>query len=84
MSRVAAAKVRYEYWQHKVSRELYAVRLEITQVTGVFGPLTAPARSHQLALPHYPYEEDPFRLDWMQERTGEFLLAGDWAGSGNP
>jgi len=48
---------RYQLWQHAKSRELWAVRLEFDTLTGVFGPLEAPARSVDLS--GLLYEEHP-------------------------
>ena len=69
-------KTRYEFWQHKTDRRIYAVRLAGARVTGLFGPLTASGRADRLALPHFSYEEHPERIQWLQEREWEFLLVG--------
>jgi hypothetical protein len=69
-----AEKIIYEYWQHKVTRELYAVRLVAKQVTGINGPLVVSGGVDLNALPHYPYDDDSDRVRWIQERVGEFLL----------
>jgi hypothetical protein len=64
----------FERWQHKITRETYAVRLTARRVTGVIGPLTPPSVIDFHSLPHQAYESDPDRIAWIQERVGEFLL----------
>jgi hypothetical protein len=64
--------VHYEYWRHKALPEIYAVRLEGRQVTGVAGPLPE-ATLDSSALPHYVYDDDPERYRRLEHRENGFL-----------
>lgn len=69
-------RTHYEYWQHKVKREIYAVRWEGGRVTGLAGPLPPEARKNSVPLPDHPYDNAEARLAWLREHESEFLLAG--------
>jgi hypothetical protein len=64
----------YEYWVHKRSGTIYAVRVKAGAVTGACGPLdldTAMARENPSGL---EYRE----ATWMEEHREEFAGISDW------
>ena len=64
----------YEYWVHKGSGSLYAVRMKDSHVTGTCGPLE---------LDTVTAREDPSALSyrdaaWIEEHREEFSSVSDW------
>jgi hypothetical protein len=68
---------RYQLWQHAKSRELWAVRLEFDTLTGVFGPLEAPARSVDLS--GLLYEDHPDDFEWLFRAADDFTVVRESA-----
>ena len=71
---MAAGNDTYEYWVHKRSGGIYAVRLNEGRVTGTCGPL---------ALDSVTGQENPSGLEfreaaWIEERREEYCLASEW------
>ena len=63
----------YQLWQHTVSRELWAVRVELETLTGIYGPIqsaTVPDASFQDLL----YEEHPDDLEWVLRASDDFKV----------
>jgi hypothetical protein len=60
----------YRLLQHRRSGELWAVRVEGRELTGVFGPL--PERPAPTALSELPYDEDRDTADWVIRYQEEF------------
>jgi hypothetical protein len=64
----------YDYWVHKNSGGLYAIRMQNQRVTGTCGPLE---------LDTVTAREDPSGLSyrdasWIEEHREEFSPVGDW------
>lgn len=56
----------YQFWQHVESSEIYAVRLERGEPTGICGPLHRDeARLEN--LPAFDYDDQRDDLAWVQE-----------------
>jgi hypothetical protein len=68
---------RYQLWQHAKSRELWAVRLEFDTLTGIFGPLEAPARSVDLS--GLLYEDHPDDFEWVFRAADDFTVVRESA-----
>ncbi len=60
----------YRLLQHRRSGELWAVRVEGRELTGVFGPL--PARVPPSALAELPYDDDRDTAEWVIRYLEEF------------
>jgi hypothetical protein len=71
---MAALTDRFEYWVHKSSGKLYAVRISAGSVTGACGPLE---------LDRVMARENPSGLEyreggWKEEHREEFAALGEW------
>jgi len=63
----------YQYWAHKRSGEVYAVRLEHGRVTGVCGPLhRSEAVTTNLLNMHY--DDHPEDVAWLRKADNDFVL----------
>lgn len=65
----------YEYWQHRTSGEVYAVRLRDGQPTGVCGPLDHEdyrTETELLVDRLREYEYDPEDADWIGTEADNF------------
>jgi len=61
----------YQYWQHRRSGEVWAVRLEGGRVTGACGPL--PRREATPAnLAYMHYDDDPDTTAWVRRQSDDF------------
>ena len=60
----------YRLLQHRGSGEIWAVRVERQELTGVFGPL--PARIPPAELSALPYDEDQDTAEWVIRYLEEF------------
>ena len=60
----------YRLLQHRGSGEIWAVRVERGELTGVFGPL--PARISPAELSALPYDEDQDTAEWVIRYLEEF------------
>jgi hypothetical protein len=60
----------YRLLQHRGSGEIWAVRVEGRELTGVYGPL--PARVSRAELTALPYDEDQDTAEWVIRYLEEF------------
>jgi hypothetical protein len=67
------SQIVFEYWRHRVSGAIYAVRFEGNRMTGFFGPV-AGDDIHPDDLPLYPYStSDSEVIAWAQAHAEEFF-----------
>jgi hypothetical protein len=64
----------YRLLLHRQSGEVWAVRVEGQELTGVVGPLRE--RPRDSALPDLPYDEDPDTAEWVVRYFEEFTAIG--------
>ncbi len=62
----------YQVWQHRDSREFWAVRLELDELTGIHGPLPGPEASRDLS--ELLYEEHPDDFEWVLRSSDAFSV----------
>ncbi len=69
--------VYYQFWLHAPTEDVYAVRLDDQDVTGICGPLDEAERLPDL-LPDFPYDDDDG--SGLPE-GGPFIVASGWEDS---
>lgn len=57
--------MKYEFWRHTTSGEVFAVEIDGEAVVGVCGPLHH-AEVHTVDLPDYEYSAED--VDWLTEQ----------------
>ncbi len=60
----------YRLLLHRVSGELWAVRIEHDELTGVFGPMRETLARE--TLPDLPYDDDSDTAEWLIRYLEEF------------
>jgi hypothetical protein len=60
----------YQYWRHRESGAIFAVRMERGEVTGFYGPIVADDL-HPGDLPLYPYDGSKEALEWLWEHAAD-------------
>jgi hypothetical protein len=68
---------RYQLWQHSKTHELWAVRLESDELTGVFGPVAWAAQHGDLSM--LLYEEHPDDFEWLFRAAEDFTVVRESA-----
>jgi hypothetical protein len=63
--------IEYQFWTHRTSGEVWAVRLVDGKVDGSCGPLRYDERNVPLNEYEYDHEDD----DWFAEYADQFVLA---------
>lgn len=65
--------IEYNFWRHRNSGEVYAIRTDNGKVIGCCGPL-AYDEVNASDLPYYYYDDNPEDAEWAQEHEAHFAL----------
>ncbi len=64
----------HQLWQHEVTGEQWAVRIESGMLTGIYGPLSPAQAAGDLA--DVLYDEHPDDLEWVFRNSERFMVIG--------